>query len=226
VMGQSNAGNHGEPAPAVAAVNTIHVWHDGRCYLTGAPLPGGTGTGGSLWPQLEHELSVRSVPAWLQRPRVYAVVAAEGTRIDEWSVDGTPLNMYWKAQLRKLLGEGWQPALLLWQQGEADAKAGTSAAAYVEAFLSFRTALHELGLSSVPLVAARSSYCEGVDTAAVQQAWQELGRMPQGMLPGPDTDSLLGSNRQGRCHFSAEGLRRAASLWADVLLALPLPAPQ
>lgn len=229
VMGQSNAGNHGGLAPTTSAVKPINVLYEGRCYLAHAPLPGATGAGASLWPLLEQELiTARAGPAWLQRPRVYAVIAVESTRINDWSGDGTPLNKYWRAQLGKLRGDGWQPSLVLWQQGEADANAGTSAAAYVDAFLKFRAALRDAGLGAVPWLAARSAYCAGADTTATHQAWQTLAAQPGGFgfLPGPDTDSLQGPDRLDRCHFSADGLRHAARLWADALLALPLPAPQ
>lgn len=226
VMGQSNAGNHGGIDPATAAVKPIRVMHDGRCYLSQAPLPGATGAGASLWPLLEQELAARAGPAWLQRPRVYALIAVESTRIAEWSGDGTPTNKVWRSQLAKLRADGWQPELVLWQQGEADAKAGTSAASYVDAFLKFRGALRDGGLGTAPWVAARSGYCDGADTAAMHQGWQTLGAQPVGFLPGPDTDSLQGPDRLDPCHFSADGLRHAARLWADALLALPLTVAQ
>ena len=226
VMGQSNAGNHGGFDPAIAAAKPIRVLHEGRCYFSHAPLPGATGSGASLWPLLEQELAGRAGPAWLQRPRVYAVIAVESTRIEVWSSDDTSVNRAWRAQLGKLRAAGWQPALVLWQHGEADAKAGTGAAAYVDALLKFSAAVREAGGGAAPWVAARSAYCDGADRTEMHQAWQTLSSQPGGYLPGPDTDSLLGPDRRDPCHFSADGLRHAARLWADALLPLPLAAPQ
>ncbi|PHV13347.1 sialate O-acetylesterase [Chitinimonas sp. BJB300] len=209
VLGQSNAANHAELGDA--SYIPLNIVKDGRCYSSTAPLPGGTGRGASLWPHvsqyLGHQLG--------GRPLVYALIAIESTPIADWVGNG-PLQQHWQQQLGQLAATGLTPSLVLWQQGEADAKAKTSQADYRQALLKLQAALQAAKVSA-PIVAAQSTYCPGADGSQVRAALADLTQHQAGFLPGPDTDDLQGEMRSGGCHFSAIGLRIAAQRWANTL---------
>ncbi|MGQ5523159.1 sialate O-acetylesterase [Chitinimonas sp. PSY-7] len=210
VLGQSNAANHAEQGNA--GYMPINIIKDGRCYSATAPLPGGTGRGASLWPYVNQNLG----HLLGGRPLVYALVAVESTPITDW-VDSSPLQQYWQQQVRQLLATGLTPTLVLWQQGEADAKSKTSQAAYRQALLKLQTALHTANVTA-PILAAQSTYCPGSDGRRIRAAITDLTQGQAGFLLGPDTDDLQGDMRSGGCHFSAKGLRIAAQRWADTLI--------
>jgi len=213
VMGQSNAANHGED---VGAEMPLDVTHQGRCYSTPSPLPGGTGRGVALWPQLGAEL--RSELGG--RTPLVGLIAVEATSIRQWLGTG-PLAAHWRAQLAQMLASGFRPDLVLWQQGESDARLGTTEAEYGLALQALRQELNQAGVSA-PMMVALSTHCPGVNGAAVRAAIQALGAQQSGIIVGPDTDSLQGSSRSGGCHFSAAGVRQAAKLWASRLRAAGL----
>ncbi|WP_148661397.1 sialate O-acetylesterase [Roseateles chitosanitabidus] len=213
VLGQSNAGNHADRAdPAQAPLPPIPVLHEGGCGLSGAPLPGGTGDGGSLWPAVNQALGGR----WQGHPIVWSVIAVEGTSIDDWTRPDGALRRYWTTQVDRLKGTHWPVAAVLWQQGEADARDRTAMAEYRDALAALRTDMGMRGLRA-PWWLARSTYCPPHDGGQVREAVRELLAIPDsGFLAGPDTDALSLPLRNG-CHFTADGVTRAAALWADAL---------
>lgn len=217
VLGQSNAANHGEPGAAAAPIDLLV---GGRCYRASGPLAGATGDGASLWPQL----AARARPG---RHLLFGVVAVDNTSIGDWRAPG-PLDARLRAEI-----DGWRRAgvtidLVLWQQGEADARDRTTEDAYFQGLVGLRARLRGAGLAA-PLVVARASYCPGSDGAAVRAAQARFVRSGAA-LAGPDLDTLRGTQRIG-CHFSASGVTAAASLWAEALgaagvAAAPWTAPQ
>lgn len=208
VLGQSNAANHGDAAAAGSSVAPVALLANGQCYRSRAPLPGATGEGGSVWPQLVQELQAAG-----GRPVLLSVVAVDGTSIADWTGPGA-LQRHLGEQLDAMRAAGMQPDLVLWQQGEADARDGTDQASYGAGLTQLRSLLAQHGVQA-PLVAALSTYCPGSDGRAVRQALQ--AQAAAGLLQlGPDTDTLQGSLRNG-CHFSADGLQAAAQLWAQHL---------
>lgn len=213
VMGQSNAANHAAPAaPAAVPVPPMPVLHLGGCGLAGAPVPGATGTGGSVWPALNQALGGR----WAGRPIVWAVVAVEGSSIAEWTAPDSALRAYWQTQVDRIRGTRWPVAAVLWQQGEADTRDRTAMADYRDALAALRAGVAARGVD-VPWWIARSTWCPPHDGGQVREAVRELLAIPgSGFREGPDTDTLGAPLRDG-CHFSAEGTARAAALWADKL---------
>lgn len=211
VLGQSNAANHGPAPPAGAA--RIPVLSGGRCYLSAAPLPGATGEGDSIWPRMAAELRHQLDG----RPLAFAVLAVENTAIADWTGDGA-LRRRLEHDLAGLKGAGMAVDLVLWQQGEADARDGTSRAQYTAGMLALRRILDRQGVAA-PLLAARSTYCPGSYGGAVRAGLQDAAAASPGILVGPDTDQLTGELRVG-CHFSSAGLDAAARQWAGAVRAL------
>lgn len=213
VMGQSNAANHADPAPAGGAPGSqMPVLHLGGCGLAGAPVPGGTGTGGSLWPAVNQALGGR----WAGRPIVWAEIAVDASTIGEWTAPNSQLRTYWQQQIDRIKGTPWPVVAVLWQQGEADARDRTAMADYRDALAALRTGVAARGIDA-PWWIARSTYCPPHDGGQVREAVRELLVIPNsGFREGPDTDTISLPLRNG-CHFTAEGAARAAAMWAEVL---------
>ncbi|MDH0867777.1 sialate O-acetylesterase [Mitsuaria sp. GD03876] len=213
VLGQSNAANHADPIPPSAApVPPMPVLHLGGCGMAGAPVPGGTGTGGSLWPAVHQALGGR----WQGHPIVWSVIAVEGSSIAEWTAPDSALRGYWQQQVDRIKGTRWPVAAVLWQQGEADARDRTAMADYRDALAALRAGIAARGVDA-PWWIARSTYCPPHDGGQVREAVRELLVIPgSGFREGPDTDALSLPMRNG-CHFTVDGTARAAALWAQAL---------
>lgn len=212
VLGQSNAANHGSSSVRSAP---IPFFLHGRCYAVRDPLPGGSGEGASLWPLVAVELGGQL----RGRPLLFAQLAVENTTIDDWTRPG-PLHQALRAELASLAQAGLAVDLVLWQQGEADAKAHTSTQAYRKGLAELWSSLDAGGLQ-VPVVAALSTYCPGSDGSMVRAAIRQFARSGRDFIIGPDTDALQGAMRSG-CHFSEAGLHAAAADWALSLRALKI----
>lgn len=229
ILGQSNAGNHGgggaaldatgeQAAPGAAAIAPTGrvTAFDGRaCRRVADPLPGASGRGLSIWTSLEAEL------ARLGRPRqvVVSVLAVESTTLHDWVRSASPLRHELDAWLAVRGAQHYPADFVIWQQGEADARAGTPAARYVEEFEALRARLRDAGVRA-PILLARSTRCRsGEGGAAVHAALATLTGRHADVRPGADTDALVGSMRHDDCHFTTAGLQAAARAWAAVLTA-------
>ncbi|MFT3847209.1 MAG: acyltransferase family protein [Propionivibrio sp.] len=206
VLGQSNAGNHGESLPANAAATPATYFHDGRCYETVGPAPGATGQGSNPWVILAPELA-RAIG----RPIVFSVLAVEGTEILNWTEPGR-LHDRLTETIDTQRKHGFIPDLVLWQQGEADAKAGTTRAKYIERFGGLVSTLREHGISA-PIVVALSTVCGNKGSESVRNAFKAIVKTDPGIKLGPDTDTLALTMRLNECHLNAVGQRAAAQMW-------------
>lgn len=212
VLGQSNAANHGAPSAAQAAA--IPVFFRGRCFMARDPLPGGSGEGASLWPLVAANLGGQLHG----RPLLFAQLAVESTTIADWTRAG-PLRDALRAEMAALARARLAVDLVLWQQGEADAKSHTSTQAYRQGLAELRRALDAGGVRA-PVVAALSTWCPGSDGGQVRAAIRQFADGGAAFIVGPDTDALQGAMRSGGCHFSTDGLRAAAAQWSVTLSAL------
>lgn len=214
VLGQSNAGNHGANKPAEVALGSpkANVFVGSGCQFTADPLPGGTGEHGSIWSRLPSHLHSLG----LARPVVVALLAVDATSMKEWSSTSGPLAARLDALLAQLKLAQLQPELVLWQQGEADALAGTAQADYAHGLERLRAHLRTAGVAA-PILAARSTLCQGSDGTAVRAAISQVVARHPDMRLGPDTDALQGPYRHRECHFSTLGLDAAARMWAQAI---------
>lgn len=119
-IGQSNAANHG--VLARGAAQPVVLMAEGQCVLAVDPLPGGTGRGASTWQRLPQYFS-RLEP---QRPLVLAVMGVDATSIEDWVGENSPLGARLENQVKSMRALDLMPHLILWQQGEADARLGTT----------------------------------------------------------------------------------------------------
>ena len=212
VLGQSNAGNHGADSDSGQQGPQATFVFEGNCYRTAGPAPGATGHDKSIWPLLAQRLESAT-----GKPVVFSVLAVESTRVAQWIEPGSFQHLLIEtlASNRK---DAFVPDLVIWQQGEADAIAGTSATEYREQFAQLVTFLRRSGVS-VPIFAALSTRCRNTGGLPIRQAIAESVRADRTLRLGPDTDALSGLYRHDDCHFSEAGLEAAADLWAQSIIA-------
>jgi len=209
-LGQSNAGNHG--IPTAHAAEAVTLFADGKCIKATDPLPGGTGTGGSIWLRLPALLPMQKNA----RPIVLSVLAVDATSIDDWTNPGSPLRERLASHVASMRRADLAPALVIWQQGEADAQKGTSTDDYAEGLFKLMTILNEAG-SNAPIILARSTKCRSPPSTAIRIAVAATVARDRRFRLGPDTDTLSGDTFRSGCHLTAEGLDSAAKMWAKTI---------
>lgn len=219
VLGQSNAANHGLRSQRLPAA--ITVINGGVCGHSQEPIAGATGTGGSFVTHLPQALKARGET----RPVVVALLAVDASSIHEWTAPHSPLRQRLLVTVQANQAAGLPPHRVLWQQGEADARAGLSQADYEAGLLALGQTLQLAGVAA-PVLLARSTVCRSGPYAPVRQAMDAVMTTHSArFLPGPDTDSALGpAHRHDGCHLNDSGLETAALLWAEQLT--PRAAPQ
>lgn len=207
ILGQSNAANHGE-----GRATSAHglAWSENACFMLADPVPGGTGSGGSIWP--------RFADAWFARTgerSLFLVLAIDATSVGEWA--GNPHLVHrFEALLDALRQHELSPDAVFWQQGEADARRSTSTASYTENLRAVIARLRAGGVSS-PVFLARSTRCRSEAAEPIRAAVDSLIDPGSAILAGPDTDRIGLGLRHDGCHFGAEGLAQAAAAWVDTV---------
>ena len=210
-LGQSNAANHGSPLEHETVPVTL--FSEGKCIKATDPLPGGTGRGASIWQRLPALLSMKVN----SRPIVISVLAVDATSIEDWTGSSSPLSERLSSHLGSMRRLGLSPSLVLWQQGEADARLQTSSAEYLSGLDRLASILDESG-SDIPVLLARSTTCRSSPGMAVRRAIdaKTAGAETRRFRTGPDTDSLQGQEfRYDGCHFNSAGQDRVARMWAE-----------
>ena len=218
VAGQSYATNcnderfqvaepHGRVVAFDSAKGTWGIAHDPQ------PAPDNS-DGGSIWPPLGDALAKE-----LRVPIGFANVAVGATSSQQWMPEG---------QLHPRLMKTGQTLgrfrAVLWQQGESDVIAKTTAEKYVANLKAIRENAAKAWGFEPPWLLAKSThhptvYNDPAGEGRIRAAIDELVKLPS-FRAGPDTDTLTGENRgdaKSRRHFSGIGQRRAAAMWFAVL---------
>lgn len=219
-LGQSNAANHGTPG-GKAQPQVHSIAPTGRCHWLTDPLPGATGQGSSIWSRLPSALTDEG----LQRPVALAVLAVDATSIADWTRPGSKLAALLDDMLQGMHKIGLPPEMVLWQQGEADARAQTKPEDYVAGLHKLVDRIHLHG-RPVPMILARSTVCRSPPSGALRLAIEQAVASDARLLLGPDTDALpSAAHREDDCHFNAAGVQAAAVLWARVIASQVLVTP-
>lgn len=211
-LGQSNLANEGdagalfEPGSAVYNFN----FFDGRIYRARDPLLGAYWNRSNLLTRLGDRL-VRSGAY----DRVLLVpVAAGGTACADW-VPGGKVFPRAAVALTRLRARGIVVTHALWQQGEAEsAEKAPDGATWMRHFRTMVAALRRAGMAA-PLYVAQSTRCHHPPNATIRAAQEGVIEPAARILAGPDTDTIGPEHRWDGCHFSGEGLDRAAGLWFE-----------
>lgn len=212
-LGQSNIANH---CGARAASAWGRVVVPGRAAQPIAdPIPGGSGTEGSVWPRLAAQPAFRAAFPDFE----LALIAVGGTSVADWSAGGY-VGRRIPDMLATLGRQGFSPDVILWHQGERDTLLGTGRAAYQVNFLSLWSRVVAIFPSAKGLV-SRCSWRDGLCSADVQTAQARLAADRPDLFPGPDTDSLDAGFRSDNTHFNERGLDAFAGLLVTALVGLP-----
>ena len=150
---------------------------------------------------------------------VLALLAVDASSLREWTAPASPLRKRLADTLAANRAVGLQPHVVLWQQGEADARIGVSQTDYEAGLLALSQELQSSHVST-PLLLARSTVCRSSPYGPVRQATEAaFMAYPARFLLGPDTDFALGPpHRHDGCHLNDLGLETAAQLWAAQLI--------
>lgn len=212
-IGQSNAANHGEHR--FAGARGVFAFDGRSCLPARDPLPGASGTGGSVWIPL--------AARWIAEGRASRVLivsrAEQSTTIAQWQPGGALFGRV-VAAAAGLERSGLRVSRVLWSHGESDAHFGTSGARYAAGLDRLAAALRRQGVS-VPMNVAVSSVC-GPSRSPAIRAEQLAAGGRVGLITGPDLDLIPPTERYERCHFRETGQISAARLWAAALVK-PLP---
>lgn len=216
VLGQSNAGNHGEslaerPAPSGKVLN----WHQGRCSVAASPLLGATGQGGEPWSLLAEKLVTanRGIDTV-----VIAPIAVMGSGIARW-VPGGDIDQVLVQDVRALQSI-YRTTHVLWVQGETDFAAGTPQDRYRTGLLSVIKTLRSLGVRA-PVFVSVATRCSlqrpwHADNE-IAQAQAAVTSPPDQVLPGVNMDAVLGgADRFDGCHLSTQGLQTLVDAWTQL----------
>ena len=211
LLGGSNAANEGE-SPRVANERVFNVFN-GRLFRAEDPLLGSTGEGGSVWTRLGDELIERK----LYDEVVFVPMAVGDSEIARWRPGGD-LHRGLIQRIREARSTmGLTFTHILWDQGVRDALRKTSKAAYQEAFRTMLDSIRKEGVTA-PIYVSVATHCgKEKPNRTIQGAQTELVSSMTGIYEGPNTDTLGLEYRFDGCHFTEEGLRRAALLWLEVL---------
>jgi hypothetical protein len=211
-LGQSNAGNHGAISRKVRQDEEAMFYFEGHCYKTNGVSPGATGRDANLWAVLAPRLTKA-----FNRPVVFSVLAVEATRIADWAEPGE-LQSRLLATLADNREHAFVPDVVIWQQGEADASAGTGMDEYRATFSTLIALLRREGVNA-PILAGMSTRCRNNGSENVRTALKAVSLKDPTVRLGADTDVLTGQYRLDGCHFSSAGLNAAADLWLPIIAA-------
>jgi hypothetical protein len=241
VAGQSNATNYGEVRQQ-ARTGMVAALGPAGWQLANDPQPGvqDHSTKGSFIPAFGDAMYERyrvpigvvavghgstSVRQWLPTGERFAVPPTMGKFVHAiapgvWECDGTLFDGM-MAAIQRLSQGGFRA--LLWHQGESDAHQKPDHDIPAEEYkrlmeLVIRRSREQAGWD-FPWFVAQASYHTPNDPSCppIREAQQSLWR--EGIvLEGPDTDQLVGSNRQNGgagVHFSEQGLAAHGRVWAE-----------
>lgn len=212
VFGQSNAGNSGETTSGEH--RGVYEFYRGRVYDARDPLLEASGNGGSIWMRL----GARLVESGQYDTVVLVPFALGSTAIQRWAPEGN-LHGWLLSVIAQAHASGLKFTHLLWQQGEADAMAGTPAEGYKARFGAMLDSIRAAGVDA-PIFVARTTICgKHAGSDELRAAQGSLADPARGIRAGPDTDTLGRALRYDGCHFSTDGLDRAAELWQQALAA-------
>lgn len=210
-MGQSSAGNHGlsDPLhPAPIAMVSLQ-----GCLWASEPLPGATGRGGSVWSRLPAELAFRKALP----PVLMSVLAVESSSIAEWTRHDSPLRAWLQQHLDHMKLLGRLPNLILWDQGAADVRDGTSQEDYRAGLLALAATVQSQ-VGPVRILLAPTTRCRSEASTGLHKTVAQLVAADSRFAKGPLLDQAISADmRYDDCHLNVAGLGQAATLWADAV---------
>jgi hypothetical protein len=216
--GQSNSANHGAPAGTVTD-DRVSAWnYSGGAWTKAAdPMPGASGSGGSVWPRLGDLLAARE-----NVPIAFACLGQGSTTVEQW----TPGNTHYpkvKTAVQAFPVNGFRA--VLWHQGESDSLASTTPANYQSRMQSIVSQSRTDAGWMVPWYLAEVGFHPGstlIQEEPVVAGQRRVIHADAQVFPGPVTDDFhLEGKLSDSVHFNAAGLADHAAQWAEVLGGTP-----
>jgi len=215
-FGQSNAANRGQ-VPYVCHNKNVLVYAEGRLMHARDPLPGATGTGGSVWSILGDIL----IDSGLYQKIIIIPIAVGNTAIACWA-HGDCLNKLTNT-LKDLDSRKIRLTHIFWHQGESDNLNNTSASAYKND-LTVLLKILRAHQPTADLYISIASYHNqattkplGVDTT-IRNAQKKFIAENRRVFYGPDTDELIYAiHRYDAVHFSEYGMKLFAARWLKAI---------
>jgi autotransporter-associated beta strand protein len=212
--GQSNSANHGERGintdDRVSAMN----YADGIWTLAADPMPGASGTGGSVWTRLGALLtSASNVPVG------FVCVGVGGTPVSYWEPPATEGYLRLKAAAQAFPENGFRA--VLWHQGESDSYYSTTPANYQARLSSAIAQLRADAGWAVPWYVAEASDLNSTTLAQEEPVMAGQRRVIHAdplVFAGPATDDFhLEGKLYDGVHFNNAGMADHAQQWAQLL---------
>ncbi|HEY6565657.1 MAG TPA: sialate O-acetylesterase, partial [Pirellulaceae bacterium] len=208
--GQSNSTNCGQFRTQQTS-GMVSSFSGSDWRLADDPQPGvaDRSEGGSFWPAFGDAMYKR-----YHVPIGVATTGFGGTSVSQWQPDGD-LFPWTMTRVEQLGPFGFRA--LLWHQGESDIEMASDE--YYEKLKNVIQSSRARAGWQIPWFVAQTSYHnpEKLRHESVRSAQEKL--WSDGIaLPGPDTDTLTGQNRDmdGKgIHFSPTGLRAHGQMWAE-----------
>lgn len=213
-IGQSNSANHcGNPRTATSPLAHNFDYTTGGMYRAADPMLGCSGpTMGSFNTYLADKLI--SSGAWARV--IIASMAVNATRSVDWALGG-PFNQNIRVMARRLAANGLIPTAITWQMGESDNAVATPSANVTWGIQSAIQTFRDEGVTCPAFVAVTSTW-PGYDGSAIRAAQQASWDTSKGIYPGPDTDTLGATYRDGGgLHFNDAGNDAHAQLWTNII---------
>lgn len=205
-IGQSNAANHG--CCRGRAGIQIYALHEDNYYTAVDPMPGGSGSGGSVWTRLG--------PRLLEKPGVesvvFACVAQGSSSVESWVRQG---SNFWRIEsaLQSFSSNNVKISVVVWHQGETESWSRHSDGYfYQEKLKEVILSLRSLGIDAPIFVCQTSRDGEGTTNEAIRLAQASVWNKADNVFAGADTDSLGERYRSDGVHFNSRGLERFAEL--------------
>ena len=198
--GQSNAGNHLTFRTSTKITDNVYAFYNGQCYIAQDPMPGASGTRGSLWPLLGQQLAQRT-----GKSIVLISAARGGASYEDWL---NPQTRYMSDLLRQLDNAetlGFTPDWIIWHQGETNARTPEHARRNKDEL----TRLTSILLDEMPharMYMFRVSRCSdkiNMDGIPLMRDIQtQVAAQNPRIIAGMNTDELDSDYRMDRCHFN------------------------
>lgn len=213
--GQSNASN-AFTGPLETAEG-VFTWFAGSCYPTRDPVLGATAGRASLWPPLGQALAQAT-----GRPVLLINGAVGGTEYADWLDERSGYLSALTGRIRAARAAGYEPAWILWHQGETDATVGTSGPVaqqrLTELISRLRQAAPEARVYLYQASLCGSAERAAVSTSGILEAQAKVAAADPDILLGMNTDQLGGDYRSDGCHFNSFGKKRVVEKTLSALL--------
>ena len=209
-IGQSNIANH---CGSIKHSEYGKVLFNGQLVPLEDPIPGGSGTSGSVWPRLAESLYNQG---YQDKLRV-TLTAQGGASIDDWAPGGIYFDIL---NQRSNCGDLNGVTHVVFQQGEKDTMLKTSKEKYISSFLSLHYSVIDL-IGDLPWIICESSYRFGETSTEVTVAQEQLAHSLSRATLGPNLDLLGTEYRTDNTHFNDRGLVEFANALSIKILEFP-----